>query len=130
MVEPVSLSLGVVVAGFLTKAFEGAGGKVGGAVAEGLGRLLGAVRERLGGDAGTALARAEEAPDSPSRLRALAGAVDAEVARDAGFGTELEELVAALERAGLPRESVVQQAWGDGNVQIAGVQGSSIDIQR
>lgn len=128
--EPVSLSIGVVVAGFLTKAFEGAGSKLGTAVAEGLGRLLSAVRDRLGGDAGVALARAEEAPDSPSRLRALADVVDAEVARDPTFGTELEELVAALEQAGLSRVPVVQQAWGDSNVQIAGVEGSSINIQR
>ncbi|MGO9749918.1 MAG: hypothetical protein ACLP8S_06415 [Solirubrobacteraceae bacterium] len=63
------------------------------------------MRERFSraGDApaSTALARVEDAPDSPSRLRDLAAVIDALAQRDSAFRSELQELLADARKAGV-----------------------------
>lgn len=73
MVEPVSLTLGAIVAALVAKAMEGAveGATEGAVDSNVLGRLIAMLRARFSGArdnaAGQALTRVQEAPDSPSR---------------------------------------------------------------
>lgn len=97
-----------------------------------LGRLADKVRRRFR-EQGTdkeqaALARVEDPPASPRHLEALAAAIDRQAGNDAGWREELEALVKEAGEGGVEVGSVVQSAWGDHNVQIAGVTGSTISI--
>ena len=74
---------------------------------------------------GEALARLQDAPDSPSRVRELAAVLDRR-AGDRGFRTELQTVVDEAQAAGVDVGSIAQVAWGDRNVQIAGVVGSTV----
>jgi len=131
-VEPVSLTLGAVVAAFLTKAAEKGGVNLADTAKASLGRLLGWLRDRFsrnGDTAGsTALANAEQVPDSPSWVAALAAAIDQRSAADPGFRSELEKLVQAATKDGVQVESIAQSAWGNQNVQNAHVEGSTITV--
>ena len=126
--EPVSSTLGAIAAALVAKAAERAveGGE--GALV----RVVGWLRQRFSGEgqheAQTALAYVEEVPDSRSRLGALAEAIDRRAAADAGFRSELEALVQQAQAGGVDVGSIAQRAWGDQNVQIAGVEGSSINF--
>ena len=129
--DPVSLTLGGVVAGLVAKAVDATGDRlVGGAVAV-VGRLVSRLRARFGDvsdEAGAAaLAGVEEVPDSPSRVGVLAEAVD-RLAADPGFRAELEALVSDARDAGVDVGAITQTAWGDRNVQIGGVSDSQIDV--
>jgi hypothetical protein len=129
--DPVSLTLGGVVAGLVAKAVDSAGDRVVAGAAGVLGRLVDRVRarfrERDDASGMQALERVVDAPDSPSRLTALAAAVDGQAVDD-GFRAELEVLIAETQRSGVDVASVVQTAWGNQNVQIGGVTGSEIQV--
>lgn len=132
MVEPVSLTLGALVAALVAKAGETAGEK---AVEGGAGVLRGLLerlRKRLSseGDATTetALARVEDAPDSPSRAQELASALDARAEQDPAFADELRSLVAEAKGAGVDVETITQTIWGNQNVQAAGLTDSEVNV--
>ena len=129
MVEPVSLTVGAIAAALVAKASDKAAER---AVEEGAGalaRLVGWLHARFADDeateASTALARVEDAPDSPSRVRELAAEIDHR-ADDPRFRAELQALVNEAQAAGVDVGSITQSAWGNQNTQIAGVVGSTI----
>ena len=130
--EPVSLTLGAVVAALVAKAADKAADRAVEGGQGALGRLVSWLRQRFSGDdepeATTALSHVEDVPDSPSRLTALAEVIDRRAAVDAGFRSELETLVDRAQAGGVDVGSIVQTAWGDRNVQSAGVVGSEIHI--
>src|SRR4051812_113523 len=125
MVEPVSLSLGAIVAALVAKAV----GRAADDAVEGcesmLRRLVAALRERFAGagdePAREALTRVQEAPDSPSRVEALAREIDQRAQTDRELRSELEALVAQARRGGVNVEQISQSAWGDQNAQAAGL---------
>ncbi len=132
MVEPVSLTLGAVAAALVAKAVDRAEDT---AVDDGagvLGRVVGLLRERFSGrgdePGSTALGRVEDAPDSPARVRELAVAVDQAVAADPVLRSGLEALVSEARRAGIDVESISQTAWGNQNVQTAGLVNSEVNV--
>jgi hypothetical protein len=130
MVEPVTI--GVVAAALAAKALDRTEDKALDEGANALKRLLSVIRSRFAHEPGSkgsqALARVEEAADSPSRVRALADAVDAAAAEDGDFRRELEDAIAKSRQAGLQVETLVQAVSGDGNVQIAGIQDSTVRV--
>lgn len=132
MVEPVSLTLGAIAAALVAKASDKAAER---AVDEGAGalvRLVGWLRERFAADDATeaiaALAKVEDAPDSPSRVRELAAVLDCRVddPDDPDFRVEMQALVDEAQAGGADVGSIAQSAWGNQNTQIAGVFGSTI----
>ncbi len=132
MVEPVSLTLGTIAAALVTKATEEAAGR---AVKSGAGALTSLVnwlRRRFSGadeqQGVTALARVEEVPDSPSRLKELAEVLDRWAEADPEFHSELRSLVERAQASGVDVGSIAQTAWGDQNVQSAGVVSSEITV--
>ena len=130
--EPVSLTLGAIVAALVAKAMDKSAERAVEGGAGVLGRLLGWLRDRFSGDkdeAGArALARVEDAPDSPSRVRELAGVLDERTGADGEFRAALEALVAEARSAGVDVGSITQTAWGNQNVQNAGVVDSEIHV--
>jgi hypothetical protein len=72
----------------------------------------------------------ERVPDSAQLVRALADAVDRQVAGDAVFAGELEELVEQARTEDVNVDQISQAPWGDGNLQIAGVHGREISIRQ
>lgn len=132
MVEPVSLTLGAVVAALVVKAAEKAGERAAEGGAGALGRLVDRLRQRFTGDgdaaATKALERVEDAPDSPSRLQLLTEVVDRRAAADADFRSELETLVHEARAEGVELGSITQTVWGDQNVQVAGTVGSDVNV--
>ena len=133
MVEPVSLTVGALVAALLTKAAEKSGEDLADAAKAAVSRLVGWLRDRFaqtGDEEGSqALAWAEGAPDSPSRVRALAEVVDRRAEADPAFKSQVQRLVDdAKQQQGLHVGSIVQSASGGKNVQNAGIQGSSINV--
>lgn len=112
LVEPVSLTLGMVVASLVAKAMDIATDEAVDGGAGVLHRLVGWLREQLGGrdDSGkSALARVEDAPDSPSRLRELAAVVDERASADGEFRTGLEALVAEARSKGVSVGPITQR---------------------
>ncbi len=129
------ISLGVTLAGLIaSKGLERAGDEAVEAGTSAVGRLIAAVRARLArsGDEGVtlALARVDDAPDSPTRERELATRLGELLERDeTGLAAELEELLERAERDGVQLTGPISQtAKGGGSfVQIAGnVQGVNI----
>ncbi len=132
MVEPVSLTLGAIVAALVAKAVDRAEDR---AVEDGEGvlrRVVGLLRERFSSrddeSAATALARLEDAPDSPTRVRELAVAVDRAAEADPALRSGLEALVSEARSAGIDVESISQTAWGNQNVQTAGLVDSEVNV--
>ena len=132
MVEPVSLTLGAIVAALVAKAVDRAEDR---AVEGGEGvlrRMVRLLRDRFSshGDesASTALARVEEVPDSPTRVRELAVAVDRAAEADPVLRRALESLVSEARSAGVDVESISQVAWGSQNVQAAGLVDSPVNV--
>lgn len=132
MVEPVSLSLGAIVAALVARAAERAGD---GAAAGGeslLRRLVDKLRARFAGAADEAaagaLARAQEVPDSPSRVRELAAVLDQRAAADPALRGELEALVGQARDGGIDVKGISQTVWGDQNVQAAGLVDSQVTV--
>src|SRR6478609_6582576 len=127
VVEPVSLTVGALVAALLTKAAEKSGENLADAAKSAVSRLVGWLRDRFtrtGDEEGAqALAWAEGAPDSPSRMRTLAEVVDRRAETDPEFNSQLQQLVdEAKQQQGLQVGSIAQSAVGDQNVQAAGNQ--------
>jgi hypothetical protein len=130
--EPVSLTVGAVVAALVAKAAEAAGEEAAHGAAGAVRRVAAWLRARFSEDAdesGVAvLQRLEAAPDSPSRVRALAAYVDDRARRDGAFREELETQVAEAQQAGVDVRGLWQVAVGDQNVQVADVTDSSVSI--
>jgi hypothetical protein len=114
VVDPVSL--GAITTGLIVKAVDRAEDDALDAGSGALRRLLGFVRDRFSRDgdapASTALARVEDALDSPSRLRELAAVIAALAQRDEEFRTELERLVGEARQAGI-EVGISQAATGN-----------------
>lgn len=125
MVEPVSLTLGAIVASFVAKAADKGTDEAVGAGVSAIGRLVGWLRERFASDddgkATEALALVEKVPDSPSLRNTLAEVIDRR-ASDVDFAALLRELVEQVQASGVNVTSVTQVAHGDQNVQAAGSQ--------
>ncbi len=130
--EPVSLTVGAVVAALVLKCAEKAGEKVteGGLAAIGrlVDRVRGRFRERADVAADAALARVEDPPAGPTQLAALAAAVDRHAGQDAAFANELRRLVREAEAAGVEVRNVALVAWGSQIVQNQDVKDSSMTI--
>lgn len=130
--DPVTLTLGAVVSALVSRA----AGKVGEQTADAgwavLGRLAGRVRRHFrehGDDTDrAALTRVEDPPASPKHLEALAIAIDRHARADPTLRKELQGLVDEAAKTDVDVTSIVQSAWGDHNVQIAGVTGSTVSI--
>lgn len=75
-----------------------------------------------------ALERVIEVPDSPALVRGLADLLDERVEESADLRAELETLKEEAQGAGVDVASIVQNAIGDGNVQIGGVNSSQINV--
>ena len=117
MVEPVSLTVGAVVAALLTKAAEKGGENLADAAKTAVGRLIRWLRDRFtqsGDEEGLrALAWAEGAPDSPSRMGALADVVDRRAEADSEFKSQVQHLVDdAQHQRDLPPRSIAQSGVG------------------
>ena len=131
MVDPVSMTVGAVVAALVTRAAEKAGDNLADGATSSLGKLVVWLRGKFSGNPGDSMAlkQLEEAPDSPARMKALAAAVDARASSDDDFRLQVQRLVAEAEQAGVPVQSITQTAWGDGNVQLGSIgSGSSVNI--
>ena len=130
MIEPVTL--GVVIAALAAKALDRAEDGVVQGGAEALGRMLSFLRERFSREndegANQALERLADAPDSPKRVHALAELLDKRAERSPEFRVELEALVEEARGAGVDIGSIAQTAIGDGNVQIAGLNNSQVNV--
>lgn len=129
MVEPVSLTVGAVVAALLTKVADKSGENLADGAKVAVARLGSWLRERFSrsGDsrAVAALDTAERITDSASVRGELAAVID-EHATDAAFRDTLIRLLAEAEQNGAQVSSVTQTAWGSQNVQIADVRGATI----
>jgi hypothetical protein len=132
MMEPVSLTLGAVAAALVAKAEDNAAEKAVEGAAGALRRLVSWLRERFAGDkdpAGArALARVEDAPDSPSRIQELADVLEQRAETDGHFREVLKGLVAEARAAGVDVGTITQTVWGNQNVQNAGVTDSEIHV--
>ena len=131
--EPVSLTVGALVVALLTKAAEKGGESLADGARAAVGRLVGWLRDRFtqtGDEEGSqALAWAEGAPDSASRMRDLASVVDRRAATDPEFKSQLQQLVDdAKQQQGLQVGSIAQSAFGNQNVQTAGNQDTSVTV--
>jgi hypothetical protein len=138
VVEPVSMTLGLIAAGLVARAAQKAaetaaekvGERAGDAGAGALVRFAGWLRERVTGhqEAEVAVAGVEEVPDSPSRVRALGAALDHYAVEDAGFGGQLREQVQLVRAQGVDVKTIMQAALGNQNVQLADVEGSHVNV--
>ena len=131
--EPVSLTVGALVVALLTKAAEKSGESLADAAKAAVGRLVGWLRDRFtqtGDEEGSqALAWAEGAPDSPSRMKDLASVVDRRAATDPEFKSQLQQLVDdAKQQQDVHVDSIAQSAVGKKNVQTAGNQDTSVTV--
>ena len=127
--EPVSLTLGAIVAGLVAKAGERASERAVDGSEDAVRRLVGRLRQRFSDDAPAAgaLALVEQEPDGTSSIAHLAAHVDQHAA-DPGFRRELEALVAQARAKGAAVDAVQQTASGGRNVQIAEVAGSQVSV--
>ena len=133
MVEPVSLTVGALVATLLTKAAEKSWENLADTAMAAVTRVVGWLKNRFtqttDEEGSQALAWAEGAPDSPSRLRALAEVVDRRAEADPEFKSQLQRLVDdAKQQRGLQVGSIAQSAVGNQNVQTAGNQDTSVAV--
>ncbi len=130
MVDPVSL--GAITTGLIVKAVDRGEDDALDAGAGALRRLLCFVRNQISRDgnapASAALARVQDAPDSPSRLRELAAMIAALAQDDEEFRSELERLIGEARQAGVEVGMVTQTAIGDQNVQIGGAVSSPVSV--
>ena len=101
--EPLSATVVAIVTGFLTKGAAALGQQVGEAAAEAARTLAQAVLDRLKADPAEQRT-AQRYEDNPEALEpALEAAIDATVAKDQAFATQLEQLVASFREAAGPR---------------------------
>ena len=131
MVEPMSLTVGSVVAALVTKAAEKGGENLADAAKAAVGRLVVWLRDRFGRDsdqAGVQALAAAEKYGGPVARQELADAVDGKASTDTGFKAEVERLVEQAEQHGVDIKTITQNAWGNQNTQIADITGSTINI--
>lgn len=128
------ITLGAIVAALAAKAMERAGDE---AVDAGFGtmrKIVDTLRRRFSSSEDSegveALARLSEAPDSPTRVRALADLVDDRTARSADLHEELGALVKEARDGGVDVDSISQVANGNQNVQNADINNSEINISQ
>jgi transposase len=130
--DPVTLRLGGVAAALIAKAVDKTGDKTADAGWAVVGRLVGKIRRhfREHGDGAdrAALARVEDPPASAKHLETLAAAIDRHAGSDPELGAELRRLVEEAAKSNLDVGSIVQSAWGNHNIEIGGVSGSTITI--
>jgi hypothetical protein len=132
LIEPITL--GVIVAALVAKALDRAEDE---AVDRGMGvvrHAVDALRERFSreGDqeAQQALERLVDVPDNPELTRSFAGLLDERAERSPELRAELETLVGDARSAGVDIDSITQAAVGDGNVQVAGVNDSQVNVSQ
>jgi hypothetical protein len=128
----IELALGAAVAALIAKALDRAGEK---AVDQGEGavrRLVELVRGRLSetdDEEGTkALERVEDAPDSPSRVEALARLLGERAKDNPELRRELAALVEEAEGSGIDVGGIVQATYGDQSPQLGVVSNSEVKI--
>ena len=128
--EPVSL--GVVVAALIAKAMDRVedGALDGGwAIVR---RTINVLRDRFAQDgdqeAGQALERLAEVPDSPKLAGALAELLEDRMSQEFDLRAELAAMVEVAKSGGVDTDAIVQTVIGHGNVQIAGVSDSDVSI--
>lgn len=134
--DPISLTLGAMVAGVVAKTATSVGDKAGdrlvGASEQAVRRIVERLRQQFADEndevAATSLRRLEEAPDSPSRAQALATVIDHH-AENEDFRAELETLVEQARARGVEVPAVTQSATGHQNVQINAVTDASVDVR-
>ena len=134
MPEPVSLTLGAIVAALVVKAAEKAGETAVDAGTGVLGRLVTAVRYRFttknDAEGQAALARVEDPPVGDAQLAKLAAAIDAH-AEDDAWAQRLQQLVDDAEAdSTVDVKQVVQRIYGDSNIAVADVANSAISIDQ
>jgi hypothetical protein len=126
-VEPISLTIGAVIAGLVFKASDRAETGVVDAAANAVSKVVSWVSQHLPGGKDSALARLQDAPDSASRAAALAAEVD-DLAGQPELRTELLALIEEVRSAGATTQQVNQSAWGSSIVQAANINDSEIRI--
>lgn len=130
--EPVTL--GVIIAALAAKALERAGDEAVDAGFGAMGKIVEALRRRFAGsedsDGEAALDRLADAPDSPSRVSALAELVDDRAAKSPGLREELEALMREARDAGVDVDSISQVAHGNQIVQNADINDSQVNISQ
>ena len=128
--DPVTLTLGGIAAALVAKAAKAVGEGVAEGVSTALGKVVDLVRSRFAGDAPAeqSLAMVEQVQDSATLLTSLAEAIDRHASADAEFKKQLERAIEGTTDAGLDVGDVTQSVWGNANVQIANVTGSTITI--
>jgi hypothetical protein len=132
-VEPVSLTIGAMVAALVLKGAETTGERVteGGLAAIGrlVDRVRGHFRDRSDAAAEKALARVEDPPAGPPQLAALAAAVDRRAGDDAMFADEMHRLVREAEAAGVEVRGINQVVReGSHNLLVGTMTGSTVNV--
>jgi len=113
MVDPISISLGVVAARLLAKIVEKGIDKAANGAVDAAGGLLGWLRSHM--STSTALEKVVEVPDSPSRVATLGEVIDAEIVDDEDLA-ELRRLVDGVKEN---HPSVYQSAVGNHIIQAS-----------
>lgn len=135
MADPVSLTLGGIVAALVVEAAKKAGGKAVEAGAGVLGHLVTAVRDRFttsnDTDGAAALDRVEDPPVGDAHLAKLASAIDAHATADTDWATTLQRLVDDAQSSDqVDVKSVVVQVYGNRNIALADITNSEITINQ
>lgn len=130
--EPMSLTVGAVVAALVLKGADRAGEKMtesGLAAIDKLAeRVRGRFRERADAAANAALARVEDPPAGPTQLASLAAAVERHAREDPAFAEELRHLVHDAEAADGDMRHAPQVAIGSRISQVQDTRGSTIHV--
>lgn len=129
MVEPVSLTVGAVVAALVTKAAEKGGEGLADMAKAAVGRLVAWLRDRFGRDgdqAGVQAVDAAEKYGGPVARGELAEAVNRKAADDSEFKAAVQLLVEQAKQQGVDVKAITQNAWGTQIAQIANVENSTI----
>ncbi len=130
--EPVSMTVGAVVAAFIVKAAEKTGEEAatGGWSVAGqlLERLRSHFRQRGDTEAAGALARVEDPPVGERHLKALAEVIDRDASHDPQFAEELRRLIKEAEAGGVKLQQVTQSAWGEQIVQNQDISHSTVTV--
>lgn len=113
MVDPVSISLGVVAASLLAKIVEKGIDKAADGAVDAAGGLLAWLRSHL--SSSNELEKVVEVPDSPSRVATLGEVIDAEIVDDDDL-TELRRLVDGVKKE---HPGVYQSAVGHHIIQAS-----------
>jgi hypothetical protein len=114
------------IAPYLAKGAEKAAESMGAKAADGAGRLLGWLRERLLGKAGEALEELAEAPEDAGQQTMLRIRLEKALAVDPALAGELERLLAAMPELGTV-QTMSQTGQGHKGAQVSG-SGNTVKI--